>query len=159
MTPGGVKLWEPPRQGRGFPKGLISQDVDAARGTCRAQAARYDARVSRLDFLVAETLADRIFAGARGGDDEDDDEAHSMPASRCALNKRCAGRDFVEGDELPEVTSLQRLAQTAWIHYCHARVAAAGAEGDPLFSSLAQRAVRRAHQAVLAIRRAAVRAV
>ncbi len=133
---------------------------------------RYGERVSWLDSLVAETIADRIFASARGDSEDDVDDADPMPAHRYfarkawkdveseaklveALNDRCAGRDSVEGDDPAAVASLQRLAQTAWIHYCHARAAAAGAEADPLFGPLAKRAVRRAHHAARAIGRAA----
>ena len=76
-----------------------------------------------------------------------------------ALSQRCADRAFVGGDDLAAVASLQRLAQTALIHYGHAGSAAAGAEDDDFFRPLAQRAVRRTHHAALAIRRAAARAV
>jgi hypothetical protein len=152
------------------------RNVGSARGACRVRVARYDGSVSWLDSVVAETIADRIFASAMGGSDEDADDALPMPPGRYfarkafndveseaklveALNERCAGRAFIEGDDLATLVSLQRLAQTAWIHYGHARSAAAGAEGDHFFGPLAQRAVRRAHQAALAIRRTAARAV
>lgn len=147
----------------------------AARSACRVRVARYTWRVSLLDDVVAETIADRIFASAAGRSDDADD-AHPMPASQYfarkalndveseaalveALHERCVGRVVVGADDLASVASLQRLAQTAWIHYCHAGSAAAGAEGDHFFGPLAKRAVRRAHHAALAIGRAAARAV
>jgi hypothetical protein len=131
--------------------------------------------MSWLDSLVAETIADRIFAGATGvGDDDAEDAAPAPPHryfARKALNAaeseaklvealydRCAGRTLVE-DNPTVAAGLQRLAQTAWIHYGHARAAAAGAEGDPFLGPLAHGAVGRAHRAALAIRRAAARAV
>lgn len=146
------------------------------RSACRVRAARYASRVSLLDDVVAETIADRIFASAAGRSDADADDAHPMPASRYfarkalndveseaalveALHERCVGRVVFGADDLASVASLQRLAQTAWIHYRHAGSAAAGAEGDHFFGPLAKRAVRRAHHAALAIGRAAARAV
>jgi hypothetical protein len=131
--------------------------------------------MSWLDSLVAETIADRIFAGATGVGDDDADDPAPAPVHRYfarkalnaaesearfveALNDRCADRTLVE-DNPTVAAGLQRLAQTAWIHYCHARAAAAGAEGDPFLGPLAHGAVGRAHRAALAIRRAAVRAV
>ena len=151
-------------------------DVGAARSACRGRLARYGERVSWLDALVAETIADRVFAGAVSGREDDADDAQPMSASRYfahkalnaaeseaelveALKARCVGRTFIEGDDPAVVASLQRLAQTAWIHYCHARAAAAGAESDPIFRSRANRAADLAHQAALAVRRAAARAV
>jgi hypothetical protein len=131
--------------------------------------------MSWLDSLVAETIADRIFAGAMGVGDSDTEDAAPAPA-HCyfarkalnaaeseaklveALNDRCADRTLVE-DNPTVAASLQRLAQTAWIHYCHARAAAAGAEGDPVLGPLAHGAVGRAHRAALTIRRTAARAV
>ena len=131
--------------------------------------------MSWLDSLVAEAIADRIFADATGAGDDDADDAAPAPVHRYfarkalnaaeseaklveALNDRCAGRTLVE-DNPTVAGGLQRLAQTAWIHYCHARAAAAGAEGDPCLGPLAHGAVGRAHRAALAIRRAAARAV
>jgi hypothetical protein len=128
------------------------------------------------DELVARTIADRIFASASDGrGDQDAEEALAVPVERYfarkafddaeseaklveALNDRCAGAAFVKRSDPAVAASLQRLAQTAWIHYHHARAAAEQAVGDPTFGVLAAGAVTRAHRAALAIRRAAGRA-
>jgi hypothetical protein len=131
--------------------------------------------MSWLDSLVAETIADRIFAGATGVGDDHAADAAPAPARRYfarkalnaaeseaklveALNDRWVDHDLV-GDDPTVAAGLQHLAQTAWIHYGHARAAATGAKEDPVLGPLAHGAVGRAHRAALAIRRAAARAV
>jgi hypothetical protein len=129
------------------------------------------------DYLVAKVIAARVFASATDGcGDEDEDESHAMPVQRYfarkafndaeseaklveALNDGCVSEAFIAGGDPAVAASLQRVAQTAWIHYHHARAAAEGADGDSIFGPLADRAVTRAHHAALAIKRAAGRAV
>lgn len=128
------------------------------------------------DDLVARTIAERIFASVSDGrDDQEAEDALAMQVERDfarkafndaeseaklveALNDRCAGAAFVKRSDLAVAASLQRLAQTAWIHYHHARAASERAMGDAAFSALAAGAVIRAHRAALAIRRASGRA-
>jgi hypothetical protein len=159
-----------------------ARESDALRGAGATQGRdrRADARDvfeddDSHDHLVAQTIAERIFASAGEGYEQDEDEAHAMPAQRYfaraafngaeseaklveALNDRCTDAAFVESGDPAAAASLQRMAQTAWIHYHHARAAAAGADGDAKFGPLADGAVTRAHRAALAIRRAARRA-
>jgi len=110
--------------------------------------------VSTLDDIVAETIADRIFAGAREALVDDVDDAYPMPAHQYfarkafndaesaaklveALSKRCAGGALRQGDDPALVEGVKRLAQTASIHCGHARAAALAADGDPVFGPLA----------------------
>jgi len=160
--------------------GLMGTEGDDPRAESSLDAAHpwegFEDDESSHDHLVAKTIAERIFASVREGcGDQDEEEALAMPAERYfarkafndaeseaklveALNDRCTGAAFDEGGDPAVAASLQRLAQTAWIHYHHARAAAEGADGDPTFGALADGAVTRAHRAALAIKRAAGRA-
>jgi hypothetical protein len=131
-----------------------------------------------FDAIAAETIAARIFADPSDtmGDDDAFDDAYPDQADRYVarmafddteteakfvetLNDRRERFAGGEDDDPAMVASLQRLAKTAWIHTCRARAAAAGAEGDAVFSPLAAHAVARARRAERAIASAAALAV